>query len=176
MKIYPVILANNLPFGRFPSITTEYGLDAMVDTRECERVNIWLTSTLNQAVTVQLVGCDENLPLALTRQVDLGGTDTVADGSTTASRLLKTLELRASSPEYVGLTVLTGGTAPTAGRLIAVASQWVPETEELLRMIGGLLTQMASWYKAGGPGHYDGGPNGPGPDHYPWTWETWRRR
>lgn len=149
MKIALTKLIDNAAFGRFPGTSTEYALDKFLDARQGEYVSIWLTSSLNQAVTVQVIGNDQDDPGgSVLSSVDLGGAVAVATGGTVTQRHLFTVNTRDYRAQFYGMTVTTGGTAPTAGRLDVVAYIWTPELDELIRQ---LLEQMAA--AAPTPGH-----------------------
>lgn len=142
MKITLTALLDNAPFGRFPSASTEYPLDKLLDARQGEFCTIWLTSTLNQAVTIQPIGNDQDDPGSVISPVDLGGSVSLPSGGTTTQRLLFTINTRDHRAQFYGLTVTTGATAPTAGRLDVIAYLWTPETDDLLREVRDRIMEL----------------------------------
>lgn len=139
MKITAVKLLDNVSFERVPTAATEYAPDEVCDARGAESVTIWVTSTLNQAVTIQVTGNDEDDPGSLTSLDDIGGAAPVAIGSTTTQRRSFTVNLTDYRYQFYGVTVLTGATGPTAGRLDVTAYLWHRETDDLLRELIALL-------------------------------------
>ena len=135
MKIERYTLADNVPFGRFASATTEYGLDRLAPTEQADKVAIWITSTLNQAVTLQVIGNEADSGTDLTDPEDIEVAALLASGATTAQRMMFTVNTRDYWVPFAGLTVLTGATAPTAGRLTVTVRTGVPETDSLLQRL-----------------------------------------
>ena len=85
MKINTFPLADNAVFGQFASAATRYTLDKVADARDADFVSIWVTSTLNQAVTLQVVANDRESP-STASAVDIGEGLSVPSGATITQR------------------------------------------------------------------------------------------
>jgi hypothetical protein len=115
MHIQQTVLADSVPFGIFGSTNTEYPLDAMADTGLADKVTFYVQSTLDQAVTVQVVASGENSPRNLQELNDVGASISVADGSSTPQKAALSVNLEDNWHPWYGLTVETGGSAPSSG-------------------------------------------------------------
>lgn len=156
VQIKAVKLLDNAPFGRFPGTTTLYPLDKLADARLAEFVSMWVTSTLNQPVTLQVIANDQDDPSSTISPANLGGAVNLASGGTTTQRAAFTVNLQDHHHQFYGLSVTTQATAPTAGRLDVVAYVWQ-------RQVEGLLQEIAEAQRnAGGPGAGGPTPSPPG--------------
>ena len=141
MEIKETIIANNVGFGRFPDTATVFGLERMANTDFAEGIAFYVTGTFDQPVTLQAVGHLVDGARDLADLVDVGAGITLAIGSTTPVRLAMTINLQENRHSWYGLTVLTGGTAPTVGTMRAIARvepRLAPDME-----VGLAIAQMA---------------------------------
>ncbi len=102
---------------------TEYAMRTMVDAQSADQIGIYVRTSLNQAVAIQAVGADFNAAGNLSAIVNVGSSQTLAAGSAAMQLLAVVFNFFANSEwhPYVGITVTTGGTAPTSGVLVAEA-------------------------------------------------------
>lgn len=148
-RITVVKLLDNGPAARFPTASTLYALDALADSAHGHSVSLLAISTLNQAVSLQLIGNDENDPGSTLSAMNMGGAVALAAGGTTTQRQGFTVNLTDYRSQYYGLTVTTGATAPTTGRLDVTARLWTPQTDELLAGIWQELINLNTRLRAG---------------------------
>ena len=126
MKIVPCKLFDNVPFGSFPTANTLYVPNQLCDARQALAATIYVTSTLDQAVNLQVVGNDTNDPSSDVSPVFIGGV-VLLRAATPTQRVGLTINLNDHRHQYLGITVTTRGNAPAAGRLDAVAYVWEPK-------------------------------------------------
>lgn len=103
---------------RFSAASTEYPLDAMAETGLADRVSFYLNSNANQALTAQVVGHGTDSPRDLNGLLDVGGSVSLP---ATTGRIAMTVNLDDNWHPWYGITLTTGTTAPTSGRVRVVA-------------------------------------------------------
>ena len=122
-SLIPVALEiekEDIPFPDLPiprDANTTYYLSKMVDTLKCMNVVFEITSTLNQAVTVQVVGHSGNSPDDAIGLVNIEAGQTLNAGSSAMTKLGLGIDLEVNWYPFLGLTIATGAAAPTAGRI-----------------------------------------------------------
>lgn len=128
-----IVIADNLPFGLFGSNSTDYGLSTMMHVLDADKVAFRVTGTFNQAVDIQVVAGDQNMPRDLDQLVSIDAAVSLPVGSTTTAIIGLTLNLNDNWWPWVGLMLTTGATAPTAGRVTAVAvARFLPGNDEIM--------------------------------------------
>lgn len=107
--------------------STTYYLDALFDARRADKVVFYVDSTCDQALTVQVVGSMANGPSTPTALVNIEASQTLAAGSSAASRLSLGIDLEINWHFFLGVTIASGGTPPTTGRVTVMAAirRWV---------------------------------------------------
>lgn len=108
----------NAPAGSIGTANTTYYCRTMVDTRTADKLTLIVTSTLNQSVTVQVVGHPvANQPSDALNLVNVGASQSIGAGNTTQQRATFGVDLATAFFSYFAVTVATGATAPTSGNL-----------------------------------------------------------
>lgn len=117
------------PF-RPPDASTTYYLETLVDARLAVKMLLVISGNVNQALTIQVVGHVGNLPRDANNLVNIGSTFTLASGGDV---LAFAINLDERWMPYYGLTIATGGTAPTSGnvQVKAYGQQWVKSESEV---------------------------------------------
>lgn len=107
--------------------STTQGIADMVDTQGADKIVLYVLSTMDQAVTIQLVGAYQNVPGNTANLINIGSSFSQGVGNTTQSINAIELVLDEIWHPYLGITVATGGTAPTVGALqvFARGQRWV---------------------------------------------------
>ena len=107
--------------------STTYYLDALLDARRADKVVLYVDSTCDQALTVQVVGSMANDPSTPTALVNIEASQTLAAGSSAASRLSLGIDLEINWHFFLGVTIASGGTPPTTCRVTVMAAirRWV---------------------------------------------------
>lgn len=110
--------------------STTYGLDKMVNARLAENLTLIITSTLDQAITAQLVGHVGDSPNDLNSLVNIGSTVSITAGNSAMQIAGISLNLRTDWYPYIGLTIITA-TAPTTGQVqvYAYGRRWLKADE-----------------------------------------------
>lgn len=154
--IRSVILAENLPFGFFPDVSTSYGLTYMAQSGFADKVTFRVQGSLNQDVTIQVVASDSDTPRDLNQLLTVGAGVTLPDGSTATQTIGMTVNLEDNWWPWVGLILTTGATAPTAGQLLSALAILRPSTQEFLaeslRRQEEILTEIRGGGGIPGPG------------------------
>ncbi len=101
--------------GGIPANAT-YQMDTMVDVRTGIRLLFILRSSLNQAVTMQVIGNDQNQPGG--QGINIGATTVLAANGDRAGFAVN---LDDAPYPWIGMTFATGATGPTGGALFARA-------------------------------------------------------
>jgi len=106
---------------------TTQGIGKMLDAVGADKIVVYIVSTLDQAVTIQLVGSYIDSPGNTQHLIALGSSFSQGIGSTAQSVNSIELVLDEVWHPYIGITVLTGGTAPTVGTLqvLARGQRWI---------------------------------------------------
>ena len=103
-----------------PDASTTYYPSGLVSCKDAERVIIVCRSTCDQALTIQTIGCE-------TQQADANNSfDMEASQTLSATSSIALLLAREVWMPYIGVSVTTGSTAPTAGSLNAwvIVQKW----------------------------------------------------
>lgn len=103
--------------------STTYWLDTLLNAWLAAKVLLIVTSTCNQALTVQVVGHETNAPGDSVGLMNIGGTYSLPAGG----RLGFGIDLETDWYPYLGVTIASGGTPPTTGSVVVYAygQRWV---------------------------------------------------
>ena len=97
--------------------STTYPVDHLMDVKGAFLDLIVVDSSCNAVLTIQTIGHTIDSPGDTNGRVNLGGAQSMADGSTTTQRLGIAVVRRDYPYPYLGVTVASGGTPPTTGRV-----------------------------------------------------------
>ena len=118
VRHYPIPIGSMSPRGN----NVDFWFNAMADTRLALRLIFVLTSTCNQAVTVQVVGADDHTPREDNVLSTVQATQSLGAGSTAMTILRLPVDLDGANwHNFMGLKITTGGTGPTSGEVVARA-------------------------------------------------------
>ena len=103
--------------------STTYYCSKLLDAKLASKVVIVLLNTTGDALTVQMVGHTVDSPSDINGLINIGGTQTLPS---TNLPLALGLNLDSDWMPYLGVTVLTDASAPSAGRVVvrAVGQRW----------------------------------------------------
>ncbi|GEM_PF-4915750 len=103
-------------------VSFTYPMRSLVDVRLALRLLFLVRSSLNQAVTMQVIGNEGNQPGG--QGINIGSTTSMAANG---SRAGFAVNLDDAPYPWIGMTAATGGTAPTTGSLSvrAYGLKWV---------------------------------------------------
>lgn len=120
-RIRELLIGAGLSYLAFPSTSTTYYPCGAVDASQADKVTIYVSSSLNQAVTIQLLGNSEDAGRSSGQWLTVGASQSIGVGSTAMTKLALTVNLQDFWHRFFSVSVATGGTAPTAGNLTVMA-------------------------------------------------------
>ena len=123
-KVFETILLplGDFNFGAFPSPTTTYRpWGKMADTDQAVDVMFRITSSLDEAVDIQLVGHVRDEGDEENGLVNISSVSPIGVGNTTVQVITINVRMSDARHPFLGLAVVTGGSAPNAGSITAEA-------------------------------------------------------